>query len=281
MAVALCPNPTPPQNTRKQKLLWAVLAVAAIGLILAVWLVQRRLHVATIQSLAVLPLKNLSGDPSQEYLAEGMTDELITELARIPTLRVVSRNSVMLEKGSRKPLRQIAQELNVDAVVEGSVVHVGDKVRITAQLIDTREDKHLWARSFEEPGNDTLALEDTVAREIASQTRIALTPPQPHAHQRIDPGAQDAYLRGHYYFDRREALRAKNTSNRQSPLNPPSRRHTRLAQALTLQRFFESVPAQSDVRQKSLLAAKRAIELEPQSGEAFTALGQAEMLMKL
>jgi TolB-like protein len=97
----------------------------------------------------VLPLENLSGDPSQDFFADGMTDELITELAKIPGLRVVSRTSAMHEKGMHKPVRELAGELNVDAVVEGSVVRSGDRVRITAQLIDARADKHLWAQSFE------------------------------------------------------------------------------------------------------------------------------------
>src|SRR5579863_4558944 len=114
---------------------------------------------AGIRSLAVLPLENLSGDASQNYFADGMTDELITNLAQISALRVISRTSVMAYKGARKPLPQIARELNVDAVVEGTVLRSGDQVRITAQLIEASTDKHLWSQSYEGELRDTLALQ--------------------------------------------------------------------------------------------------------------------------
>ena len=118
--------------------------------ILSVLLFRSRGHApAAIRSLAVLPLENLSGDASQNYFSDGMTDELITDLAQISALRVISRTSVMVYKGARKPLPQIARELNVDAVVEGTVLHAGDQVRITAQLIDASTDKHLWSESYE------------------------------------------------------------------------------------------------------------------------------------
>jgi len=110
--------------------------------------------------LAVLPLENLSGDPGQEYFADGMTDELITDLAKISSLQLISRTSVMSYKGTRKPLREIARELGVDAVVEGSVTHAGDKVRVTAQLIDARTDRHLWADDYEENWTDILSLQE-------------------------------------------------------------------------------------------------------------------------
>ena len=115
----------------------------------------------TIRSLAVLPLENLSSDASQDYFSDGMTDELITELGQISELRVISRTSVMTYKGARKPLPQIARELNVDAVVEGTVLRSGNQVRITAQLILAAADKHLWAQSYEGDCDDTLALQKT------------------------------------------------------------------------------------------------------------------------
>jgi TolB-like protein len=124
----------------------------------------------------VLPLENLSGDASQNYFADGMTDELITDLAQISALRVISRTSVMVYKGARKPLPQIARELNVDAVVEGTVLRSGDQVRITAQLIEASTDKHLWSQSYEGELRDTLALQNRVASAIADQIRINLTP---------------------------------------------------------------------------------------------------------
>ena len=132
--------------------------------ILAVWLFRSRGPAPTgIRSLAVLPLDNLSGDASQNYFADGMTDELITDLAQISALRVISRTSVMAYKGARKPLPQIARELNVDAVVEGTVLRSGDQVRITAQLIEAATDKHLWSESYEGDLRDTLALQKKVA----------------------------------------------------------------------------------------------------------------------
>src|SRR6202030_2538463 len=132
--------------------------------ILAVWLFRSHGSAPTgIRSLAVLPLENLSADASQSYFADGMTDELITDLAQISALRVISRTSVMVYKGARKPLPQIARELNVDAVVEGTVLRSGDQVRITAQLIEATTDKHLWSHSYEGELRDTLALQNRVA----------------------------------------------------------------------------------------------------------------------
>ena len=153
--------------------------------ILAVWLFRSRGRAPTaIRSLAVLPLDNLSGDASQNYFADGMTDELITDLAQISALRVISRTSVMVYKGARKPLPQIARELNVDAVVEGTVLRAGDQVRITAQLIEASTDKHLWSQSYEGELRDTLALQERVARAIADQIRINLTPRESCAEKR-------------------------------------------------------------------------------------------------
>ena len=124
----------------------------------------------------MLPLESLSGDASQNYFADGMTDELISDLGQISALRVISRTTVMVYKRARKPLPQIARELNVDAVVEGTVLRSGDQVRITAQLIEASSDKHLWSASYEGELRDTLALQDKVARAIADQVRINLNP---------------------------------------------------------------------------------------------------------
>lgn len=131
---------------------------------------------AEIQTLAVLPLANLSGDPGQEYFADGMTDELTTALAKISALRVTSRTSTLSYRDSRKPIQQIARELNVDAIVEGSVARSGNRVRIRAQLIDARSDRHMWAESYERDLSDILNAQNTVAVEIAQQVRAKLTP---------------------------------------------------------------------------------------------------------
>ena len=142
-----------------------ILALVLSLAILAVWLFRSRGRAPTgIRSLAMLPLDNLSGDPSQDYFADGMTDELITDLAHISALRVISRTSVMAYKHARKPLPEIARELSVDAVVEGTVLRSGEQVRITAQLIQAPADKHLWAESYEGNLRDTLALQNVWRR---------------------------------------------------------------------------------------------------------------------
>ena len=158
----------------------------------------------TINSIAVLPLDNFSGDPAQDYFADGMTDELITDLAKISALRVISRSSVMQYKGAhRRPPPEIAKALNVDAVVEGSVMRVGDKVRITAQLIDAPADKHLWAESYERDSRDVLALQDELALAIANQINVELTPVERQrltSAKAVNPEALDAVLKGNYYL---------------------------------------------------------------------------------
>jgi TolB-like protein/Tfp pilus assembly protein PilF len=157
-----------------------------------------------MRSIAVLPLENLSGDPAQEYFADGMTDELITDLAKISGLRVISRTSVMKFKGEhREQLPEIAKALGVNTIVEGSVLRVGDKVRITAQLIDAPSDKHLWADSYERDTRDVLTLQDEVASTIARQIDVELTPkeqarltqPRP-----VNPDALEACLKGRYFL---------------------------------------------------------------------------------
>jgi len=162
---------------------------------------------AAIQSLAVLPLENLSGDKEQEYFADGMTDALTTELAQIGALRVISRTSAMQFKGSKETLPQIGRDLNVDAVVEGTVTRGENRVRVTAQLVEASSDRHLWARSYERDLKDVLALQDEVAQDIAGQISVKLIPKehsliiQAHA---VDPEAYDDYLRGAYWMDQLE-----------------------------------------------------------------------------
>jgi len=151
--------------------LGAVLALLLIILAASALYFRNRPSTSLIRSLAVLPLESLSGDASQDYFADGMTDELITELGQISALRVISRTSVMSYKRVRKPLPQIARELNVDAVVEGTVLRSGDQVRITAQLIEASTDKHLWSASYEGELRETLAVQSKVARAIADHCR--------------------------------------------------------------------------------------------------------------
>ena len=160
---------------------------------------------ARVQSIAVLPLENLSGDPSQEYFADGMTDALITKLAGIRKLRVISRTSTVLYKGTRKTLPEIARELNVDAVVEGTVARSKDQVKISAQLIYAPTDSHLWSASFSGPTRDVLELEDKVAAEVTAQIRDNLNLPERDGLRKswtTNPEAYDAYLRGVYALNK-------------------------------------------------------------------------------
>ena len=256
---------------------WLLLAACLVPLaIVGMWLLHRyRPAAPPIRSLAVMPLEDLSPGTREQYFADGMTDELITELAQIPGLRIVSRTSVMQDQGTRKPLAQIARELNVDALVEGTVVRSGDRVRITAQLIDARNDNHLWAQTFEGSLGDVLSLQDNVAREIASQTETALTTtaraqltnPKP-----VTPEAHDAYLRGLYFINRREGLLATSYFRKAIALDPKyAAAHAGLAEALVTQ--FISGEGSAEEMPSAIAAAHRAIELDPYGGEAYTALG--------
>jgi TolB-like protein/Flp pilus assembly protein TadD len=149
----------------------------------------------------VLPLENLSRDPAEEYFADGMTEELTTQLAQISALRVISRTSVMQYKDSKKSLPQVAKELHVDAVVEGSVMRQGDRVRITAQLIQASTDKHLWAKSYEGDARDVLGLQQEVAHAIADEVKVQLTPQEQtrlSSSRPVNPAAHEAYLKGNY-----------------------------------------------------------------------------------
>ena len=209
------PAGSAPSKNLRWRLGWTALGLAFLLLTpVVIWMFLRKstppLNASassSVRSLAVLPLENLSSD-SQDYFADGMTDELITDLAQISALRVISRTSIMPYKGVRKPLSQIARELSVDAVVEGTVLRSGKQVRITAQLIRAPVDEHLWAQSYEGDVRDTLALQKSVARAIADQIRIKLT-----AHEaavledvkNVNPEAYEAYLKGRYFFDKRTA----------------------------------------------------------------------------
>jgi TolB-like protein/DNA-binding winged helix-turn-helix (wHTH) protein/Flp pilus assembly protein TadD len=196
-------------------LLWMIAGFSLVllgGLVFAV--IHWRSHsqanappTSTIRSLAVLPLENLSGD-AQDYFADGMTDELITDLAQIGALRVISRTSVMPYKGARRPLPVVARELNVDAIVEGTVLRSGDQVRITAQLIQAAADKHLWAQSYQGDLRNTLSLQKQIAGAIADQIRIELTSHEQAVLKKatvVDPEAHEDYLKGRFFFNKRNS----------------------------------------------------------------------------
>jgi TolB-like protein len=187
-----------------------VLAATVVGLLIARGGGRDRLDVpfARIQAVAILPLANLSREPDQEYFVDGTTEALITELAKIRSLTVISRTSVMRYKENTKPLREIARELNVDGVVQGAVVRSGGRVRITAQFVDARSDRHLWAETYERDLSDVLALQGEIARAIAGAVQVTLTPQEQRHVARTRPvnlEAYDAYLMGRYLWNKRTA----------------------------------------------------------------------------
>ena len=231
---------------------------------------------AAIRSIAVLPLQNLSGDPGQEYFADGMTDELITELARIPNLRVVSRTSVVAQKDAHRSLPEIARQLGVDAIVEGSIARSSDRIRITAQLIDARTDRHLWAQSFEGPGKDVLSLQDSVAQQIASHARLIIAPPSPR--RQIDPAAHDAYLRGRYFFNKQDLRHGLESYEQAIALDRNyAAAYAGYASALDAASTF-NIGSPDQLMPKALAAAQRAIQLDPENGEAYTELGSIQTI---
>jgi eukaryotic-like serine/threonine-protein kinase len=204
-----------PQATRsRRRLFWSGAGIAAV-LVLAIagfwWKTNRPRTRGTvapgvIQSLAVLPLENLSGDPSQDYFSDGMTDALITELSHIRKLRVISRTSVMQYKKTQKSLGDIARDLNVDAVVEGSVVRSNGRVRISAKLIQTSIEQSLWADSYERDFTDVLALQSDVATAIARGIQVELSEPEASqlaSRRAVVPQAYEAYLKGRYEIEKR------------------------------------------------------------------------------
>ncbi len=199
-----------PERSRKT-LFWKLAGVGVTFLLLAflLWnLLSKAHHSSDIRSVAVLPLENLSSDVSQEYFADGMTDELINALGSINRLRVISRSSTMLYKGVRKPLPEIARELHVDGVVEGTVLRSGQQVRITAQLIRAETDEHLWGESYQGDLYDTLQLQEKVARAIADRIRVTITPEEKALLRNgriVIPAAYDDYLRGRFFWNKRTA----------------------------------------------------------------------------
>lgn len=255
----------------------ALLVVAS----LATWKVYSWKHPSPIiRSLAVLPLESLSSDASQDYFADGMTDELISDLGQISALRVISRTSVMGYKRARKPLPQIARELDVDAVVEGTVLRSGDQVRITAQLIEASSDKHLWSQSYEGQLRDTLALQNQVAQAIADQIRINLNSQERAALKNVrivNPQAYESYLKGRYFWNKRTAEGLKvalayfNQAIDEDPKYAQS--YSGLADTYALLGDWQyAVMMPKEALPKAKAAAIKALELDSSLGEAHNSL---------
>jgi serine/threonine protein kinase/tetratricopeptide (TPR) repeat protein len=233
-----------------------------------------------IRSIAVLPLDNYSGDPNQDYFAEGMTDELTANLATISQLRVISRGSVMQFRGKdRPPTPDIATRLNVDAVVEGSVSRAGDTVRITAQLIDARADKHLWAKTFERRSGDVLALQAELASAIAREVNVRLSPSEQSrltSAPSVNPDAHDAYLKGRYFFNRpsdqnlQKAIGQYEEAVKLSPDFSPA--FSGMSDAYLWAGYNEGFLTATAAREKARLTAEKAVTLDGRSAEAHTSL---------
>jgi TolB-like protein/predicted Ser/Thr protein kinase len=241
-----------------------------------------RTQPAQIRSIAVLPLGDLSGNPREDYFADGVTEALITELAQIDGLRVISRTSVMVYKGARKPLPQIARELQVDAVVDGSVQRSGDKVRINAQLIEASTDRHLWAKSYERDLRDILTVQSAVAKAIADEVQIKLTP-QEQARlakpRQVNPEALEAYLAGRFYWNKRtaEGLEKSIAYFTRAITKDPNYAlaYAGLADSYHVLPELSGVPVE-EAFPKARSAALKALEIDDSLGEAHSALANVK-----
>jgi serine/threonine-protein kinase len=229
-----------------------------------------------IRSIAVLPLENLSADPAQDYFADGLTEALITELARLGSLRVPSRTSVMRYRNSSKSARQMAAELDVQALLEGSIVRIGDRVRVTAQLIDAASDTHLWTDTYDRDVRDIFALYSDLAKGIAAEVQVR--GPKPAARARVDPAAYEALLRGQHLLSRRtesgmrRAVGEFEAAIAADPRYVPA--HVGQADAFNLLGYYGEMPPR-DAFPRAKAAARRALEIDAGSGEAYASLGYA------
>ena len=264
-------------------LLTTAFAILAVSIVL--WLARTGGAPANaaprLNSIAVLPLENLSGDPSQEFFADGMTDQLITDLAKVGSLRVISRTSVMQYKGTRKGLPEIARELNVDTIVEGSVIRSGQRVRVTAQLVQAPTDLHLWAETYDRDLGDILKLQGEVAEAIAGQVRAQLTPTQQALIRRapaVDPAAYDAYLKGRLYFvnefTKPDSLKKAQHLFEEAIQKDPNfaLAYAGLADTYLYLTFSGTLPKES-AYQSAKKALAKALELDDTIGEAHDTLG--------
>jgi TolB-like protein/DNA-binding winged helix-turn-helix (wHTH) protein/Flp pilus assembly protein TadD len=271
----------------KRRAAFVVILCSCVVIGLAAWAAWRHFYaksaVPSIRSIAVLPMQNLSGDAAQEYFADGMTEELITDLAKVGALRVISRTSVMRYKGTKKDLPEIARELNVDGIVEGSVMRSGERVRITAQLLHAPGDRHLWAETYERDLGDVLRLQSEVAQAIARQVRAQLTPQQQarfRSARFVNPEAYEAYLRGRYYlsnqFTMAQPLNMAKGYFEESVQKDPdfALAYSGLADSYVYLAFFGQGLLPPDRAYRSAKEAlRKAVELDDSIGEAHDTLG--------
>lgn len=240
--------------------------------------------VPPIHSIAVLPLENLSGDINQEYFADGMTDALITDLAQISSLRVISRTSAMHYKGSHQPLPEIAKELNVDAVVEGSVTRSGNRVRITAQLLEARSDRHLWAKAYDRDVREIVSLQQEVADSIVSEIQPKLRPEgraSVNRERRVNPDAYDDYLRGMYFWHKftEPGMRQAQEYFEKSVQKDPSYALGYAWLANTYGQLGDYVGPRKEFMLKSKETSQKALQLDDNVAVAHGALAGCDGLM--
>jgi TolB-like protein/DNA-binding winged helix-turn-helix (wHTH) protein len=269
-----------------------IYAVAALALFLAalismlpVWTARHSAVAEPIDSLAVLPLQNLSADPAQEYFADGMTEALITDLAKIPRLKVISRTSIMQYKNSHKKLPQIARELGVDGIIEGAVLRSGDRVRITAQLVRAATDQHIWAESYERDERDLVALQDEVSRSIALQIQKEIAPPaaqRPATSSAVNPQARENYLKGRYFWNlRTEAGYLKAIDYFQVAMTEDPQYAQAYAGSSDAYALLGSTPNAKIPRETAMPKAKEmalaALKLDDSLADAHTSLAFAKM----
>ena len=256
--------------------------IAAALFVLNVFRVRDRIlgstRIPPIQSLAVLPLTNLSGDPDQEYFSDGLTDTLITDLAQMGSVKVISRTSIMRYKKTDKSLPEIARELNVGGIIEGTVQRSGDRVRITAQLIEGATDKHLWAKSYERAVKDVLALQDEVARDVANEIKVKLTPQEQARLTRarpVNPEAHELYLRGRFHWNKRspEGVRKSIEYFEQAIEKDPDNAlaYSALADSYNVISSYNLL-APNEAFPKAKEAATKAVQLDDSLAEAHTSL---------
>src|SRR5579863_948805 len=272
----------PVRSKARALLIAAVLTIVAIAAILVLipTLSRRAAATPSVHSIAVLPLANFSGDPNQEYFADGMTDELITDLAKIGGVRVISRTSVMRYKGTSKGLPEIARELNVDGIIEGSVTRSGQRVRITAQLLYGPTDKHLWAETYDRDLGDVLSLQSDVAQAIAQRVRAQVTPLQQarfNAARPVNPESYDAYSKGRYHlwnqFGMAQSLNTAKTYFEEAVGKDPgfALAHSGLADAYLYLALFRHVSPASSYRPAEE-AVRQTLTLDDSIGEAHDTL---------
>jgi TolB-like protein/DNA-binding winged helix-turn-helix (wHTH) protein len=242
-----------------------------------------RVNPAHLMSLVVLPLENLSGDKEQDYFADGMTDDLTANLAKIRSLRVISRSTAMAYKGTHKPLSEIARELRVDAVVEGTVLRAGDRVRITAELVQVSTDHHLWADTYESQMGDVLSLQNRVSSAIVDEIRINLSPEDKERLAKrvsISPSAYEDYLRGRYYWNKRsgdgfaKAIGYFEEATRKDPQYALAYAGLADCYGIIGATIYGTVPS-AEAAPKAKAAAIRALEIDPSLAEAETSLATA------